>query len=180
MTNSWSTEPLNVTKEKPYLYNVEVVVYSNENKTITSARIIANYSEDGEDGIDGTSTEFRFALGATAPELDNSAREPAGWDTTPPSEVTSGQYVWMIVGTIDSSNNLVGTWRGPTRISGEEGPQGATGPAGPAGPTGSQGISGIPGVTYANLYFSCNVDSNNNINYTDEFGKIYKALYDAY
>ena len=180
LTNSWSTEPLNVTKEKPYLYNVEVVVYSNENKTITSARIIANYSEDGEDGIDGTSTEFRFALGATAPELDNSAREPAGWDTTPPSEVTSGQYVWMIVGTIDSSNNLVGTWRGPTRISGEEGPQGATGPAGPAGPTGSQGISGIPGVTYANLYFSCNVDSNNNINYTDEFGKIYKALYDAY
>lgn len=180
LTNSWSTEPLNVTKEKPYLYNVEVVVYSNENKTITSARIIANYSEDGKDGIDGTSTEFRFALGATAPELDNSAREPAGWDTTPPSEVTSGQYVWMIVGTIDSSNNLVGTWRGPTRISGEEGPQGATGPAGPAGPTGSQGTSGIPGVTYANLYFSCNVDSNNNINYTDEFGKIYKALYDAY
>lgn len=175
LTDSWSTEPLNVDKENPYLYNVEVVFYSNGNKTITASRIIANYSEDGN------SIEFRFATGTEAPYLDNTAREPDGWGITPPSEVPSGEYVWMIVGTISPDNKLIGTWRGPTKISGEQGPQGNNGPAGPPGPSGSDGVDGIPGVTYANLYFSCNIDKNNNIDYSEEgFGIYFKTLYDTY
>lgn len=152
--------------------------------------LVTKWSEvlpvNGKDGIaqDGKFTEFRFAKSTndSAPAINKTLREPGNnWFKEPPQINTgNNESLWITSALINPDDTLSSNWSDPVRISGERGPQGETGPVGPAGPTGSQGVSGIPGVSYVNLYFGCNVDKSNNIDFTNEYTKIIKALYDAY
>ena len=108
---------------------------------------------NGKDGVaqDGRYYEYRFAknTSTSAPSLDKSAREPAGWTVEFPSiDSSSGEIMWMTKAFISSENELIGEWDTPVRISGEQGPIGNTGPAGEPGAAGPQGVSGIPGVSF--------------------------------
>lgn len=108
---------------------------------------------NGQDGTaqDGRYYEYRFAknTSTSAPSLDRSSREPAGWTVEFPSiNPSAGEIMWMTKAFISSENELIGEWDTPVRISGEQGPIGETGPAGEPGADGPQGVSGIPGVSF--------------------------------
>lgn len=108
---------------------------------------------NGKDGVaqDGRYYEYRFAknTSTSAPSLDKSSREPAGWTVEFPSiNPSAGEIMWMTKAFISSENELIGEWDTPVRISGEQGPIGNTGPAGEPGAAGPQGVSGIPGVSF--------------------------------
>lgn len=108
---------------------------------------------NGQDGTaqDGRYYEYRFAknTSTSAPSLDRSSREPAGWTIEFPSiDPSAGEIMWMTKAFISSENELIGQWDTPVRISGEQGPIGETGPAGAPGADGPQGVSGIPGVSF--------------------------------
>lgn len=111
---------------------------------------------NGNNGIDGISIEFRFAKNESSinpPSVNINIREPSGWIVEPPN-LSTGEYMWMIVAKVNSNNTLNGNWSNPTRISGEQGPQGEqgikgdTGPAGEPGGIGPQGPSGVTGVSF--------------------------------
>lgn len=123
---------------------------------------------NGKDGVaqDGKRTEFRFQKNNSqteAPGIENSVRTPSGWELNPP-EITSGEFLWMSLATINPDDTIEGLWSDPVRISGEQGPQGDkgekgdTGPAGSPGEPGSQGVSGIPGK-FIEIRFCLGTDS---------------------
>ena len=116
---------------------------------------------NGLDGKDGVMTEFRYAVthNEKAPDLTPTVREPEykingvsyGWYTTSAEfaslTVPKGGAMWQIWAKIDvKTNNLIGSWYGPTRISGEQGEPGL------AGPTGLRGVSGLHGVNMIPRY----------------------------
>lgn len=108
---------------------------------------------NGKDGMaqDGRYYEFRFNKNTsdTAPDIEKTEREPAGWSTDfPKINPSEGEIMWMTKAFISPENTLIGEWETPVRISGEQGPIGNTGPAGAPGADGPQGVSGIPGVSF--------------------------------
>lgn len=108
---------------------------------------------NGKDGMaqDGRYYEFRFNKNTsdTAPDIEKTEREPAGWSTDfPKINPSEGEIMWMTKAFISPENTLIGKWETPVRISGEQGPIGNTGPAGAPGADGPQGVSGIPGVSF--------------------------------
>jgi len=106
---------------------------------------------NGQNGIaqDGKYTELRFNKNDSADSWDGGGeyekRDPGhGWSTTPP-ELSTGEYIWMILAIIDPTGNEEviadgGSWSDPVRISGEKGEKGEEGIRGEKGP------DGIPGV----------------------------------
>ena len=114
---------------------------------------------NGLDGKDGVMTEFRYAVthNEKAPQLTPTVRNPEykingvsyGWYTTSAEfaslTVPKGGAMWQIWGKIDvKTDNLIGSWYGPTRISGEQGEPGLVGPTGLRGVSGLHGVNMIP------------------------------------
>jgi len=83
----------------------------------------------GENGADGSYTEFQFAKNTSL-----TVAPTTGWQDGPP--ITSdGEYLWMRTRYIDA-DGTVGNWTTPVRIKGDEGPQGPQGPPGNPGELG--------------------------------------------
>lgn len=146
----WSDEVPNMTPTNKYLWNYEIITYSDKRTETTSKRVIGAYGNTGPqgpagaDGADGKpgATGSPGADGVGIKTITNyylvSSQNTgitvntSGWTTTPPTTTTTNKYLWNYEAITYTNGNVV---KGTPRIIGTHG---ATGPQ---GPNGANGIS---------------------------------------
>ena len=130
---SWSTTPQTLTPTYKYLWNYEMVTYTDNTTSKTTPAVIGVYGDQGikgDDGVDGNYTELRFAKNGsttTPPSLTKTALNPGGWSTTTPS-VGMAEYLWMTRAIKNGAGTqLVSQWTTPVRITPYDGKDGQNG-----------------------------------------------------
>lgn len=102
-TSGWTTDVQTVTSNKKYLWNYEVVTYTNGNEAPTDPCIIGNYAADGIDGKDGTNgtngsdgADGRGIVSITEYYQVSSSNTtvPTSWETDVPAMTTTNRYLW--------------------------------------------------------------------------------------
>lgn len=148
---SWqSTAPV-MTETNKYLWNYEIITYSNGTTYETQKRVIGVYGDKGNTGGTGPAgaagrgikSIAEYYLASTAASGVTSST--AGWTTAQQTTTTSKKYLWNYeVVTYTDNTTYVST---PVIIGthGDTGPQGATGPTGATGPAGPAGTKGADG-----------------------------------
>lgn len=155
-TSGWTTSVQTVTSSKKYLWNYEIITYTNNTTTKTTPCIIGTYGpkgdtgaqgpqgekgdtgatgakgekgETGEDGRGIESTEITYVSSTSGTNIPQS-----GWKTSIPS-VSAGSYLWTQ--TIITYTD--GTETKAYSVA-KMGNTGATGPKGDKGDTGEDGL----------------------------------------
>lgn len=104
-TSGWTTAVQSVTADKKYLWNYEVVTYTNGSTSTTTPCVIGVYGDKGQAGADGNgikSTAITYQASTSGTTI------PTGtWITTIPT-VPAGQYLWTRI-IITYTNNSTST-----------------------------------------------------------------------
>lgn len=159
-TSGWTTKIQTITTSKKYLWNYEVVKYTDGSSTTTSPVIIGVYGNTGATGATGATgpqgpkgdTGATGAAGATGNGIKSITNyylattassgvttSTSGWTTTVQSITTSKKYLWNYE-KVTYTNGTTSTTS--PHIIGVYGNTGATGPAGATGATGAAGKDG--------------------------------------
>ena len=150
-TAGWTTtmQPMDTTKK--YLWNYELIKFSDNSTQPTIPVIIGVHGSTGEKGATGgtgaTGATGRSITSITEHYLATSAasgvtRSTSGWKTTMQGTTTTNKYLWNYE-TINWSSGTTPTYVEPIIIGvhGETGAKGETGSTGATGATGAQGVS---------------------------------------
>lgn len=125
------------TAATPYLWNYELMSFSDGTTQAMAKHILMTYNQ-GDEGRGITSVVEYYAA-------TNSTTEPAdsAFSTTPQTMTVNNRYLWNYehINYTDGINPTITA----KRIIGVYGDTGATGPTGPQGPQGIQGIQGETG-----------------------------------
>ena len=175
-SSGWSTTVPTMTTTNRYLWNYEVIKYTNSTTSQSDKRVIGVYGNTGATGPQGDKGD----TGAQGPKGNTGATgvgiksitnhylasasssgvttSTSGWTTTIQSTSTSKRYLWnyeTITYTNNSTTNttpvIIGT-HGATGATGPQGPQGDKGDTGATGPRGPQGNPGTDGEDGQMLY----------------------------
>lgn len=86
-TGGWTTSVQSITTSKKYLWNYEVISYTNGSTTKTTPHIIGVYGNTGATGAQGVSvvSTVRYYKLSTSTPSKPTSRPPSGWTTTEPS-----------------------------------------------------------------------------------------------
>lgn len=93
-TSGFTTTIPNMTSTNKYLWNYELITYTNGTTEKTSARVIGMFSKDGANGTDGkgiTSITNYYLASASGSGVTTST---SGWTTTIQNVSTSKKYLW--------------------------------------------------------------------------------------
>lgn len=139
-TSGWTTTVQSVSSTKKYLWNYELISYSDDATSSTSPCIIGVYGDTGAKGDPGQNgksigviTNYYLATSSSS-GVDTST---SGWTTTVQSVSVSNKYLWNYE-VVKYSDNTIATTSTPCII----GAYGDTGAKGDTGATGN-GISTI-------------------------------------
>ena len=136
-TSGWTTTMQQTTTTNKYLWNYEVVAYTNDTSYTSIPVIIGTHGATGATGATGAagtsveSVDIEYYLSTSATTLTGGS-----WSTTAPSWV-NGKYMWSRTKTTLSSGTV--TYSQAACITGQQGQTGATGSTGATG----TGISSI-------------------------------------
>lgn len=136
-TSGWTTTMQQTTTTNKYLWNYEVVAYTNGTSYTSIPVIIGTHGATGATGATGAagtsvkSVDVEYYLSTSATTLTGGS-----WSTTAPSWV-NGKYMWSRTKTTLSSGTV--TYSQAACITGQQGQTGATGSTGATG----TGISSI-------------------------------------
>lgn len=161
---SWSDAVPTMTAANRYLWNYEIVTYTNGTTSETAKRVIGVYGntgatgakgDKGDPGADGAQgaagvgiqsiTEYYLASTAST----GVTTATSGWTTAIQATTTTKKYLWNYeVIAYTNGTNYTST---PVIIGthGATGATGATGPKGDTGATGPQGAKGDPGIDFS-------------------------------
>lgn len=90
-TSGWTTTIPTISATNKYLWNYEVVKYTDNNSVSTAPKIIGAYGDKGNNGSDGKGIK---STAVTYQASTSGTTTPTGtWNTTIPS-VTANQYLW--------------------------------------------------------------------------------------
>lgn len=135
-TSGWTTSVQVVSASKKYLWNYEVVTYTNASTSTTTPCIIGTYGDKGDKGDKGntgnginTITEY-YAISSS------NTTAPTSWSTTVPNMTSTNKYLWNYEVIKYTDNTTKETEK---RVIGAYGDKGATGSTGATG----NGISKI-------------------------------------
>lgn len=157
-TSGWTTAVQSVSAAKKYLWNYEVVKYTDGTVASTTAPcIIGSYGDRGSKGDKGdtgsTGNGIKSITEHYAVSTSNST-VPTSWSSTVPTMTESNKYLWNYETitytngtTVDTTKRVIGVYgnKGATGAKGDKGDKGATGPQGPQGPQGVKGDKGPQG-----------------------------------
>lgn len=147
-TSGWTDAVQNVTATKKYLWNYEILTYTNGNTIKTKPCIIGVYGDKGDKGETG-------AQGVPGPKGDNGKQlytwlKYADSPTTGMSDSPDGKkYIGLAYNkdsATESNNYSDYTW---SLIKGDKGEAGAQGPQGVPGPKGDNGKQLYTWIKYA-------------------------------
>lgn len=140
-TSGWTTAVQSVSASKKYLWNYEVVKYTDGTTASTTAPcIIGTYGDTGAKGdkgdTGGTGNGIKSITEHYAVSTSSSSA-PTSWSTTVPTMTESNKYLWNYE-TITYTNNTTNDTA--KRVIGVYGNKGATGSKGDTGATGSAAL----------------------------------------
>ena len=180
-----------------YIWTRSVINYTNGNSITTEAICVTGEKgETGDDGINGDSFEYRYAVNgsrSTPPSLSKTSRNPSGWSTTVPT-VGNLQYLWFTVAKINGeTNSLIQNWSTPARQTPYDGVDGRNGDTGPTmvyrGVYGSSKVyygtsKRVDAVKYNGHYYVARVDAGNGFQnhvptdtaYWNDFGAEFESI----
>lgn len=133
-TSGWSTSVPTLTATNKYLWNYEVINYTNGTSVTGSPKVIGVYGDKGQTGATGNgikSVDVEYYLSSSSTSLSGGS-----WSTTAPTWVND-KYMWSRTKTVTTNNET--KYSNPVCITGSKGSTGSTGPTGATG----QGISSI-------------------------------------
>lgn len=127
-TAGWTTTMQTITPTNKYLWNYEVISFSDSSTSPTTPVIIGTYGDTGSTGATGRSltavTEYYLASASSS----GVTRATAGWTTAIQATTTTNKYLWNYE-KMDWSSGTTPTYIEPIII----GVHGATGDTGPQG-----------------------------------------------
>lgn len=140
-TSGWTTAVQSVSAAKKYLWNYEVVKYTDETVASTTAPcIIGSYGDRGSKGDKGDTGSTGNGIKSITEHYAVSASNstvPTSWSSTVPTMTESNKYLWNYETITYTNGTTVDTTK---RVIGVYGNKGAT------GATGSQGYSLVANV----------------------------------
>jgi hypothetical protein len=151
-TSGWSTTVPTMTSTNRYLWNYEVITYTDNSTATIAPALIGVYGDTGPQGSTGATgkgissvTEYYLATSASS----GVTTATTGWTTTVQSITSTNKYLWNYekITYTDSSTSTTT----PVII----GAYGDTGPQGIQGPTGAAGTS-----QYVHIRYSANADGS--------------------
>lgn len=129
-TSGWTTTIQTISESKKYLWNYEVVKYTDNSTTTTTPVIIGAYGDKGATGVAGSTgrgissiTEY-YLVSSSASGITTST---SGWSTAIVNTTTTNKYLWNYEKVTYTDNTSVNT---TPKIIGTHGATGATGAAG--------------------------------------------------
>jgi len=148
-TTGWTTTVQSVSASKKYLWNYEIVKYTDGTTASTTAPcIIGSYGDKGATGATGPQGPqgAAGAAGATGNGIKSivehyavsasNTSTPTSWSNTVPTMTVTNRYLWNYEtitytnnSTVDTTKRVIGVY-GNTGAKGDKGATGATGPAG--------------------------------------------------
>lgn len=155
-TSGWTTTVQSVSSSKKYLWNYEVVKYTDGTIASTTAPcIIGSYGDTGAKGDKGAKGD----TGATGPTgvgiksiteyyavSTTNTTAPTSWVTSIPTLTASNKYLWNYETVTYTNNSTVSTSKRVIGVYGDKGAKGDTGAKGDKGPQGPQGVKGDTGA----------------------------------
>lgn len=159
-TSGWSTTVQSVSSSKKYLWNYEVIKYTDGTVASTSAPcIIGVYGDTGATGAKGDTGEKgdKGDTGATGAKGDtgvgissiteyyqvstSNTTVPTSWLTTVPTLTATNKYLWNYEKITYTNNQSIETTKRVIGVYGDKGATGSTGDKGDKGDTGASGSS---------------------------------------
>lgn len=160
-TSGWTTTVQSVSSSKKYLWNYEVVKYTDGTIASTTAPcIIGSYGDTGAKGDKGLKgdTGARGATGPTGVGIKSiteyyavsttNTTAPTSWVTSIPTLTASNKYLWNYETVTYTNNSTVSTSKRVIGVYGDKGLKGDTGAKGDKGATGAAG-NGIASTAVA-------------------------------
>lgn len=139
-TGGWTTNVQNVSSSQKYLWNYEIVTYTDNSTYTTTPCIIGTYGDKGATGATGNGirsiTEY-YALSTS------NSTAPSSWSTSVPTLTATNKYLWNYERITYTDGSTVDTTK---RVIGVYGDKGATGDKGEPGKDG-RGVQSTA-VTY--------------------------------
>lgn len=158
--STWYDTVQTMTTTNKYLWNYEMITYTDNSTLATTPCIIGTYGDKGDTGATGdkgdtgdTGIGIKSITEYYQISTSNSTA-PTSWSTTVPTLTTTNKYLWNYEvitytdnTTKETSKRVIGVYgdTGTTGATGAQGPQGEQGIQGPKGDTGDKGDKGDTG-----------------------------------
>lgn len=155
-TSGWTTAVQSVSAAKKYLWNYEVVKYTDGTVASTTMPcVIGSYGDQGSKGDKGdtgsTGNGIKSITEHYAVSTSNST-VPTSWSSTVPTMTESNKYLWNYETITYTNGTTVDTTKRVIGVYGSKGATGATGPQGAAGKDANQVVHTVNGNGESNLY----------------------------
>ena len=154
-TSGWTTKIQTITTSKKYLWNYEVIHYTDDTSTTTSPCIIGVYGDKGATG-NGIQSITNYYL-ATASGSDVTT-DTSGWTTTVQTISAAKKYLWNYEVVTYTNGNQSETAPHIIGVYGDQGKPGKDGHDGEDGVDGTDGISMI--LSNEAIALPCDIEGN--------------------
>lgn len=154
-TSGWTTKIQTITTSKKYLWNYEVIHYTDDTSTTTSPCIIGVYGDEGATG-NGIQSITNYYL-ATASGSDVTT-DTSGWTTTVQTISAAKKYLWNYEVVTYTNGNQSETAPHIIGVYGDQGKPGKDGHDGEDGVDGTDGISMI--LSNEAVALPCDIEGN--------------------
>lgn len=154
-TSGWTTKIQTITTSKKYLWNYEVIHYTDDTSTTTSPCIIGVYGDEGATG-NGIQSITNYYL-ATASGSDVTT-DTSGWTTTVQTISAAKKYLWNYEVVTYTNGNQSETAPHIIGVYGDQGKPGKDGHDGEDGVDGTDGISMI--LSNEAIALPCDIEGN--------------------
>ena len=154
-TSGWTTKIQTITTSKRYLWNYEVIHYTDDTSTTTSPCIIGVYGDKGATG-NGIQSITNYYL-ATASGSDVTT-DTSGWTTTVQTISAAKKYLWNYEVVTYTNGNQSETAPHIIGVYGDQGKPGKDGHDGEDGVDGTDGISMI--LSNEAVALPCDIEGN--------------------
>ena len=125
--SAFKTTMQTMTSTNKYLWNYEVITYSNNNTQKTIKRVIGVYGDKGTNGTNGTNGIGISSIVNKYAVSSSNSTAPSSWSNTPQTMTATNKYLWNYE-IITYSNNT--TYTSTPAVIGTYGEKGNTGDTG--------------------------------------------------
>lgn len=155
-TSGWTAAVQSVSAAKKYLWNYEVVKYTDGTVASTTMPcVIGSYGDQGSKGDKGDTGSTGNGIKSITEHYAVSASNstvPTSWSSTVPTMTESNKYLWNYETITYTNGTTVDTTKRVIGVYGNKGATGATGSQGAAGKDANQVVHTVNGNGESNLY----------------------------
>lgn len=132
-TSGWTTTIQSISASKKYLWNYELITYTDNSTTKTTPCIIGAYGDKGQTGDAGAAGAAGVGISGITEYYQVSTSNttaPTSWGTTVPTLTATNKYLWNYEKITYTNGTSKETAKRVIGVYGDKGNTGATGPQG--------------------------------------------------